>query len=60
MADEEMMDRNSKRAPMATGGFRTDNRHGCAGCATGGGSGSLALGLLVAGVLARRRRRVLV
>ena len=31
--------------------------HGCAGCATGGGSGGLALGLLVAGVLVRRRRR---
>ncbi len=31
--------------------------HGCAGCAAGGGSSGLMLGLLVAGVLARRRRR---
>lgn len=45
-------DRASSIQPIGT-----SRAHGCAGCATGGGSGSVALGLLVAGVLVRRRRR---
>jgi MYXO-CTERM domain-containing protein len=44
-------------APMHYAGTTSDRRHGCAGCATGGGRESLALALLVAGLLARRRRR---
>lgn len=46
-----------KLAGASYTGATSDRRHGCAGCASGGDTGGgLALSLLVAGVLARRRR----
>lgn len=48
-------DEGGEASPISASG--ATRARGCAGCATGGGSGGLVLGLLVAGVLARRRRR---
>ncbi len=44
-----------RAAPISASG--QTRAHGCAGCAAGGGSGGLVLGLFVTSVLARRRRR---
>ena len=55
--ESDAMSPDRKMLAPSYSGATSARRGGCASCSTGGGRDSLALSVLVAGLLARRRRR---